>query len=155
MLLFESSSFVCSGHAAYGAGVNVQKPNHTVGASYFMTYHTVCKSSSDYTEALNQAYQIAENITKTIGVRVFPYSVFYVFYEQYLTIVRETVENICFSLVAIFIVTFILLGLDWYSAVVVCLTIAMIEVDLMAVMYWWSIDLNAVSLVNLVMVRRK
>lgn len=117
-----------------------------------MTYHTVCKTSNEFTEALEQAHKIADNVTATFGVKVFPYSVFYVFYEQYLTIVKETVENLSYSLAAIFVVTFILLGLDWYSAFVVVGTIAMIEIDLMAVMHWWGIDLNAISLVNLVMV---
>lgn len=117
-----------------------------------MTYHTVCKTSSEFTEALVQAHKVADNVSQTLGVRVFPYSVFYVYYEQYLTVVKETVENLSFSLVAIFAVTFILLGLDWYSAIVVVGTIAMIEIDLMAVMHWWGIELNAISLVNLVMV---
>ncbi|OQV16883.1 Niemann-Pick C1 protein [Hypsibius exemplaris] len=139
------------GHAAYGQGVKVINHNESVGASYFMSYHSVCKTSVEYTEALKQAHAVADNVTKTLGVRVFPYSVFYVFYEQYLTVVMETVENLSYSLAAIFVVTFILLGLDWYSAVVVVFTIAMIEIDLMAVMYWWNIDLNAISLVNLVM----
>ncbi|OQV22774.1 Niemann-Pick C1 protein [Hypsibius exemplaris] len=140
-----------AGRAAYGSGVNIHDNLTAVGASYFMTYHTVCRTSGEYTEALLQARALAENITATLGVRVFPYSVFYVFYEQYLTIVRETVENLSFSLGAIFIMTFLLLGLDWHSALIVCFTITMIEIDLMAVMYWWEIDLNAVSLVNLVM----
>lgn len=139
------------GHAAYGAALNIDQNKTSVGASYFMTYHTVCKTSAEYTDALKRSHALADNITEVLGVKVFPYSVFYVFYEQYLTVVMDTVQNLSFSLAAIFVVTFILLGLDWYSAVVVVGTIAMIEIDLMAVMYWWSIDLNAISLVNLVM----
>ncbi|GAV02187.1 hypothetical protein RvY_12783 [Ramazzottius varieornatus] len=142
------------GHARYGSAVELVSHNGsqpTVGASHFATYHTVLKKSAEYTTALKEAHAIADNITAMLGVKVFPYSVFYVFYEQYLTVVLETVGNLTFSLAAIFAVTFILLGLDWYSAVVVVGTIAMIEIDLMAVMYWWNIDLNAISLVNLVM----
>lgn len=90
------------GHAAYNAAVNLNEGNskQPVGASYFMTYHTILKSSSDYFEALRSARKISANITQTIHasmrlagrpesdieqVEVFPYSVFYVFYEQYLT----------------------------------------------------------------------
>ncbi|MGH0137993.1 UNVERIFIED_CONTAM: hypothetical protein FKN15_065324 [Acipenser sinensis] len=77
--------------------------------------------------------------------------VFYVFYEQYLTIVNDTVFNLCVSLAAIFIVTAVLLGFEVWSAVMVTLTIAMIIVNMFGVMWLWSISLNAVSLVNLVM----
>lgn len=44
------------------------------------------------------------------------------------------------------------MGLDIYSAFVIVITILMILVNLGGLMYWWSINLNAVSLVNLVMV---
>lgn len=49
-----------------------------VGATYFMTYHTVLKKSSDYIDAMKKARDIADNITETMGIkeknyRVFPY----------------------------------------------------------------------------------
>lgn len=56
------------------------------------------------------------------------------------------------SLAAIFGVTFILMGLDVFSSIVVAITITMIVVNIGGLMYWWNITLNAVSLVNLVMV---
>ena len=65
-------------------------------ASSFMTYHTVLKTSNDYTEALKSARKIAKNITNAVGAEVFPYSVFYVFYEQYLTIVKDTWVNLLY-----------------------------------------------------------
>ena len=46
---------------------------------------------------------------------------------------------------------FILLGFDFISAFLVVVTISMITLDMFGVMYLWSIPLNAVSLVNLVM----
>jgi len=55
-------------------------------------------------------------------------------------------------LAAIFVVTFLLMGLDIFSSVVVVITITMIVVNIGGLMYWWNITLNAVSLVNLVMV---
>jgi len=44
------------------------------------------------------------------------------------------------------------MGLDIFSSVVVVITITMIVVNIGGLMYWWNITLNAVSLVNLVMV---
>ena len=53
---------------------------------------------------------------------------------------------------AIFVVTFLLLGFNLIIALIVTFTVAVIIVDLLGLMYIWNISLNAVSLVNLVMV---
>ena len=42
-------------------------------ASYFMSYHKILKTSPEYTAALKSAREIAKNISKTLGVEVFPY----------------------------------------------------------------------------------
>ncbi|NXO89412.1 NPC1 protein, partial [Certhia brachydactyla] len=144
------------GHAAYNSAVNFINNKTEVGATYFMTYHTVLKTSSDFIDAMRKARIIADNITETMGIkeknyRVFPYSVFYVFYEQYLTIVHDAIFNLCISLGSIFLVTTVLLGFEVWAAVVVSITIAMIIVNMFGVMWLWGISLNAVSLVNLVM----
>jgi len=78
--------------------------------------------------------------------------VFYVYYEQYLTIWNAALESIGISLLAIFIVTFLLTGLDVMAATVVLATILSITLNMAGIMYWWNIELNALSLVNLVMV---
>lgn len=156
-----------AGHAAYGQGVNyhyTNKQSHLadVGASYFMAYHTILKTSADYYESMRAARRISQNLTDMINakltaqnvtetIEVFPYSVFYVFYEQYLTMWPDTLKSMSISLAAIFVVTFVLMGLDFFSSVVVIVTITMIIVNLGGLMYWWHITLNAVSLVNLVM----
>lgn len=157
-----------AGHAAYGQGVNYDFPdpkNPTlarIGASYFSGYHTVLKTSKDYYEALRAARKIATNLTGMINtnlrlqgknetVTVFPYSVFYVFYEQYLTMWPDTLKSMGISVLAIFVVTFLLMGFDTFSSLVVVITITMIVVNIGGLMYWWNITLNAVSLVNLVM----
>ncbi|KAM7125801.1 NPC intracellular cholesterol transporter 1 isoform 2-T2 [Molossus nigricans] len=144
------------GHAAYGSAVNILGNGTGVGATHFMTYHTVLQTSADFIDAMKKARLIADNITNTMSqegsnYRVFPYSVFYVFYEQYLTIIDDTVFNLCVSLGAIFLVTVVLLGCELWSAVIMCVTIAMILVNMFGVMWLWGISLNAVSLVNLVM----
>ncbi|XP_015437411.1 PREDICTED: Niemann-Pick C1 protein isoform X1 [Dufourea novaeangliae] len=156
-----------AGHAAYGHGVNYITDPKTgfskVGASYFMAYHSILKSSADYYESMRAARAVSANITNMINsnlrnmgdtsteVEVFPYSVFYVFYEQYLTMWPDTLYSIGISLFAIFVVTFLLMGVDIFSSVVVIITITMIVVNIGGLMYWWHITLNAVSLVNLVM----
>ncbi|XP_034945792.1 NPC intracellular cholesterol transporter 1 isoform X2 [Chelonus insularis] len=159
-------SCVKAGHAAYGQGVNyvTNGKTHlsTVGASYFMAYHTILKTSADYYESMRAARKLSAELTdmlnnylkkenRNITTEVFPYSVFYVFYEQYLTMWPDTLKSIGISLAAIFVVTFLLMGLDIFSSIVVIITITMILVNIGGLMYWWHITLNAVSLVNLVM----
>ncbi|XP_068736144.1 NPC intracellular cholesterol transporter 1-like isoform X1 [Montipora capricornis] len=153
--LHDNPETKCSkgGHAAYGNALKLgtAKDKYFVQASYFMSYHTILKTSPEYTEALKSARQIAKNITDTIGAQVFAYSVFYVFYEQYLTIVEDTWENLLYCAGAIFVVTFLLLGFNFSIALIVTFTVSLIVVDLIGLMFVWNISLNAVSLVNLVM----
>lgn len=159
-----------AGHAAYGNAVKLRTNPQTrlsdVGSTNFMAYHSILKTSEDYYSALREARKISQNITHMIQgrliqqglsieeakqIEVFPYSVFYVFYEQYLTMWPDTLQSMGISVLAIFIVTFLLMGFDIHSSIVVVITITMIVINLGGLMYYWDISLNAVSLVNLVM----
>lgn len=158
-----------AGHAAYGSAVRYHRNpmgKTDVDASYFMAYHTILKSSSNYYESLRSSRKISHNITQMIRANlrlqgipesevmkaeVFPYSVFYVFYEQYLTMWPDTLQSMGISILAIFVVTFLLMGFDIHSSIVVVITITMIVINIGGLMYVWNISLNAVSLVNLVM----
>jgi len=79
-------------------------------------------------------------------------SVFYVFYEQYLTMWSDTLQSLGLSLAAVFVATLVLTGFNVFSALIVLLMVFMVVVNLGGLMYWWNVSLNAVSLVNLVMV---
>ncbi|KRX52476.1 Niemann-Pick C1 protein [Trichinella sp. T9] len=160
LFLFDNPTVSCSkgGHAAYAKSVRLN--GSRVVSSNFMTYHTVLRTSDDFIQALRNSRAIAANITKAINknihnssnrIEVFPYSVYYVFYEQYLTLVWDATMQLIFSIASIFFVSALLLGLDFWSAFAICLTISMIVINLMGLMYWWKISFNAVSLVNLVM----
>jgi len=65
---------------------------------------------------------------------------------------EDTLKSLAISVSAIFIVTVLLTGFQFQAAGIVILTILMILINLGGLMYWWSISLNAISLVNLVMV---
>lgn len=144
------------GHAAHGSSVTLYSDKRSVETSHIMGYHSLLITSDDFIQAIKQAYILTDNITRTLktsgyDVEVFPYSIFYVFYEQYLTIWHDAIMNLSLSIAAIFVVTFILLGFDIVSAFIITLTIAMITCDMIAMMYIWNIEMNAISLVNLVM----
>ncbi|XP_065063521.1 NPC intracellular cholesterol transporter 1-like isoform X2 [Rhopilema esculentum] len=153
--LKDNPNAVCpkGGHASYGSAVklNPNTSSDIVNASYFMSYHTILKTSQDYTNALKYARSLSANMSKVLNHEVFPYSIFYVFYEQYLTIVHDTWVDLSICASAIFVVTFILLGFNLGIAVIMTVVVAMIVVNLLGLMSIWGISLNAVSLVNLIM----
>ena len=62
-----------SGHAAYATAVDLYPDNAGVGATYFMTYHTILKESPDYIHALKMARNLADNITQSTNHKVFAY----------------------------------------------------------------------------------
>uniref|UniRef100_UPI003AAAA746 NPC1-like intracellular cholesterol transporter 1 n=1 Tax=Centroberyx gerrardi TaxID=166262 RepID=UPI003AAAA746 len=145
------------GLGAYDKAV-VRDESGEIIASRFMAYHTPLTNSKEFTAALQKVRELAHNIT--MGMRaipgtspdfeVFPYTVTYVFYEQYLTIVPEGLFNISLCLLPTFVVCCLLLGMDLLSGLLNLLTIVMIIVDTVGVMTLWGIDYNAVALINLV-----
>lgn len=62
-----------SGHAAYATAVDLYPKNTGVGATYFMTYHTILKESPDYIHALKMARNLANNISQSMDHKVFAY----------------------------------------------------------------------------------
>ncbi|XP_014273548.1 NPC intracellular cholesterol transporter 1 homolog 1b [Halyomorpha halys] len=154
------NSACAKGGRVYGNGVNYEVDMEGVPVvkdTYFMSYHTSLKTSKDYYSALRLAREVAEKITSMLNkgrkdnkIEVFPYSVMYPFYEQYLDIWWTMFISLSYSLVAVFVVTFILTSFDFKSSLIVLLTVYMILIDLAGLMYWWSINLNAITLVNLV-----
>ncbi|KAA3672925.1 Niemann-Pick C1 protein, partial [Paragonimus westermani] len=88
--------------------------------------------------------------THSLGFSLPLYSVYYVFYEQYLNVVSEAIFQIGICLVAVTAVTFLLLGLNVAATAMVFLGVVYIVLSMLALMVLWNIDLNAISLVNLV-----
>ncbi|KAF4070427.1 hypothetical protein AMELA_G00285310 [Ameiurus melas] len=146
------------GLGAYDTSVVRDNVTGEILASRFMAYHTPLSNSQEFTAALLMAREIAHNITIAMrnvagtapDFEVFPYTVTYVFYEQYIDIVNEGLMNLSLCLVPTFVVCCILLGMDLLSGLLNLLTIVMITVDTVGVMTLWGIDYNAVSLINLV-----
>ncbi len=143
-----------------GEAASPPLPEYGVSASSFMAFHSILRNSRDYTEALRWSRRLVDSLSESLARNltrqrrpdaVFGYSVFYVFYEQYLTMWRDALESLLVSLLAIFGVTFVLMGFDVASSCVILLVITMILVNMLGLMFWWDIQLNAISLVNLVM----
>ena len=81
---------------------------------------------------------------------MYPFSIFHIFFEQYLYVVQNSVWLLGGALVGVFAMCWLFTASAWASGLIL-LTVAMILMDLLGVMYLWSVQLNAVSVVNLTM----
>jgi Niemann-Pick C1 protein len=137
------------GAAAYADAIVVNHDQKTIRASHFRTSHTNLNQQQDYIAAYKAARRVAGEIQEKTGGTVFPYSVFYIFFDQYISLVPMTFTLLGSALAAIWVASAILLG-SLTTAVLLTGTVAMIVVDVAGVMVLWGVSLNAVSLVNLV-----
>ncbi|CAI8031991.1 NPC intracellular cholesterol transporter 1 [Geodia barretti] len=142
-----------AGHAAFGDAVILEEDNETTWTSNVMTYHDSLQTSSQFINALKRARELSSNVSAESGgvLDIFPYSIFYVYYEQYLTTVRDMTLNLGLALVAVLLVSFFLMGLNLWAALVIVGTVASIILHMLGSMAVLGINANAVSLVNLVM----
>ncbi|KAK4190902.1 patched family-domain-containing protein [Podospora australis] len=137
------------GQASYGSSVVIDSERSTVPASHFRTSHRPLRSQDDFIKAYASARRIATDISANTGLSVFPYSIFYVFFDQYASIVGLTTALLGSALAMVFIVSTVLLG-SILTATVVTFTVAMAIIDIIGAMAVMGVSLNAVSLVNLI-----
>lgn len=138
-----------AGKAAYGDALVIDAKGLTIPASHFRTSHTPLRSQSDFINAYTSARRIADSISEHTGTSVFPYSKFYIFFDQYTSIVRLTATLLGSAIGIIFLLTSLLLG-SLSTGLVVTLTVLMTLIDIIGSMALANVSLNAVSLVNLV-----
>ncbi|PAV20974.1 multidrug efflux transporter transmembrane domain-containing [Pyrrhoderma noxium] len=136
------------GQAAYSTALSMDSDSQ-VTATHFRTFHSPLRTQADFINSLEAARRIASDISERIGSTVFPYSLHYVFFDQYIHIIAITQEILGLGLAAVLIITSLLLG-SWRTGSIVTFVVALTVTNVMGVMGIWGINLNAVSLVNLV-----
>ncbi|XP_057435160.1 uncharacterized protein LOC130727894 isoform X2 [Lotus japonicus] len=139
------------GHGAYTSSVDLKGyDSGIIQASSFRTYHTPLNKQVDYVNSMRAAREFSSKVSDSLKIEIFPYSVFYMFFEQYLNIWKTALVTLAIAIGAVFIVCLVITCSLWSSAIIL-LVLAMIVVDLLGVMAILNIQLNAVSVVNLVM----
>ena len=138
-----------AGKASFGTALSVSPDGSDVLASHFRTFHSPLKSQADFINAFEAAHRIADDISRQTGAVVFPYSLFYVFFDQYAHIIAITQELIGLGLASVLVVTAFMLG-SWRTGTIVTGVVALTVVSVMGIMPVFGISLNAISLVNLV-----
>ncbi|GAA5983298.1 hypothetical protein JCM11641_002254 [Rhodosporidiobolus odoratus] len=146
------------GKASYASALSLSPPTNSslassthegaIELSHFRTYHAPLKSQRDYIEAFAAARRISEDLGRRIGGEVFPYSVFYVFFQSYATLWTTTRSVLAFALASVFFVTSTLLG-SFRTGFCITLTTFLSLFTVLGTMGVWSISLNPLSLVNL------
>ncbi|KAI4102155.1 MAG: hypothetical protein L6R37_004520 [Teloschistes peruensis] len=140
------------GGAAPYSNALVIHPNATknpIPASHFRTSHTPLRSQSDFISAYASARRIADDVSASQHINVFPYSKFYIFFDQYAGIVPLAGALLGGAAATVFFLTSLLLG-SIATGLVVTITVAMIVVAILGTMALAHVSLNAISLVNLV-----
>ncbi|KAG6440989.1 hypothetical protein O3G_MSEX001610 [Manduca sexta] len=147
------------GLASYSGSVNYELDSEgraTVYDTNFMAYHIALSTSQDFISAVKNAYEISDSITAAIkkhtdmDVEVFPYSVFYVYFAQYLTMWGDTFSSLGYCLIGALVINLLASGFNILTTFAVIFTAIMIVINMMGVMYIWNIPLNPVSCVNLI-----
>lgn len=137
------------GQASYSQALAIDEGKTTIRASNFRTMHKPLRSQKDFISAYAAARRIANDVSAETGMEVFPYSVFYIFFDQYASIVDLTATLLGSAVAIIFLVSSILLG-SLLTGLVVTITVAMTVIDIIGAMAVFNVSLNAVSLVNLI-----
>ncbi|XP_075976750.1 NPC intracellular cholesterol transporter 1 homolog 1b-like [Anticarsia gemmatalis] len=159
--LQDAPTEICNkgGLASYSGSVNYvldSEGRATVHDTNFMAYHVPLGTSLDYINAVKYGYEISANISTAIReytgveVEVFAYSIFYVYYEQYLTMWADTFSSIGYSLIGAMILCLVASGFNILTTFAILINVIMVVINMMGVMYIWNIPLNAVSCVNLI-----
>ena len=137
------------GKAPYSNALVIDANRTTIAASHFRTSHTPLRSQEDFISAYASARRIASDMNESQNISVFPYSKFYIFFDQYASIVRLTGTLLGSAIGLILVISSVLLG-SLITGAVVTVTVIMIVIDILGTMALFSVSLNAVSLVNLI-----
>ncbi|EPQ26473.1 uncharacterized protein PFL1_05795 [Pseudozyma flocculosa PF-1] len=140
------------GQAAYSSALSLRSDAEQrvtgVEASHFRTYFRPLRSQADFIHALEAAERISEEVSARTGARVFPYSLFFVFFEQYTYLASMATRILGAAAVAIFAITTLLLG-SWRTGLLVTVCVANAVFGVAGMMGYWGIQFNALTLVNL------
>lgn len=162
------------GKAPYSTSIFKDPESGKIESSAFRAAHEPLRSQDDFIKGYHQSLRIVKELNTKIfsdeekaseeisdGIveienndskgEIFAYSPFYIFFVQYETIVKLTFTLIGLAIGIIFFNSSFLLG-SFRTAGLLCLTVILIMINVGGMMALWDISLNAVSLVNLVII---
>eukprot|EP01067_Filipodium_phascolosomae_P005216 Filipodium_phascolosomae@DN3307_c0_g1_i1.p1 len=94
-----------------------------------------------------------DNVRKDVAafpdLKAIAFNYYFIFFESDLEILPSVVQNLCLAAVSMLAVALLLIP-RIVSALLVILTIAMIDLGLFGFMYYWGLQLNMITMINLV-----
>lgn len=136
------------GKASHGQAIS--RTPKKIKSSYFRTSFVPLRGQHEFINAHRSGHNILQEIKKFLpSVDMFVFSPFFIFFTQYQNIVLLTILLLSVAMIIILIVGTFLLN-SFRAAGILTLTIITIMINIGGVMAMWSISLNAVSLVNLI-----
>ncbi|CCD83387.1 NPC intracellular cholesterol transporter 1 homolog 1 [Caenorhabditis elegans] len=149
-----NSECVFGGRASFKDAISFTSRGR-IQASQFMTFHKKLSisNSSDFIKAMDTARMVSRRLERSIDdtAHVFAYSKIFPFYEQYSTIMPILTTQLFITVVGVFGIICVTLGIDVKGAA--CAVICQVSnyFHIVAFMYIFNIPVNALSATNLVM----
>lgn len=98
-------------------------------------------------EGVDALMDLRELQTESGLSKTFSYTQNYLDYESYVTFDQETILTVTLALIAIFVVLIIVTA-NLTVTMFVLLCVALVDLFLLALLYFWSVTLNSVTIVN-------
>ncbi|WAQ97494.1 PTHD3-like protein [Mya arenaria] len=127
--------------------IKISEDNQTIVASRFYVFTITIADSQDSGKMMTDMRKIA-NDEKKLSVIVFAPS--FIFYEQYVEILPQTVQTLGMSLGAVFLVTLFFMPhplLLFY----ILITMVMIITGIIGFMHHWGLTLSSITMIHLIM----
>ncbi|CAM9737467.1 unnamed protein product [Ectocarpus sp. 13 AM-2016] len=99
-------------------------------------------------DALRDTREVADR--STLVPQPFAYSAVFGFSEQYLVIYNELLSSFGLALLAVLVLSLFVLG-KVTIVLLICLTLVIIDVELLGFVYHWNLDVNSITVIELIM----
>lgn len=118
--------YLLAGIAGLSSGV--------VKASHFRTYYTALNEQRDFIEALAAVRSLVSRLRSELGLDVYSFSVFHIFFEQYLGVWRDALFLLGGPLLAVFAVVWLFTS-SLAMSTMLLLVLTNLMINLMGAMY--------------------
>lgn len=125
----------------------LESGTNKVLASTYMAYTVPLTTNSKYVDSMTSFRTMAATEAPFPS---YAYSVFFVFFEQYVTLTREALQNLAITTGCILVLYGFLL-LDIRATIIITINLILMDVCLIGTMALWGVKFNALSVVNIVM----
>jgi len=144
----------------YSSALHPEHFHECLGGSRIRTQTSTLRTNEDYIGSFLSSVQVADDFgkrqkkiseqTRKTTPEVYPYSIYFIFYAQYAEISNTAIGHVGTALLVVIALIFAT-ATSALTTLCILQTLVLMMIDLLAVMAFWGVRLNAISVVNLVM----